>query len=97
MERIKSFLLALGVNMAFRYRYLYLIALCIVLHFVCGISFWWAAGALLLWVLHGIIVTVMITFVANCNNVPRNQKGISLHPGRTQKYDEMYRGRNEAE
>ena len=93
MERIKSFLIALGVNMAFRYKYLFLIALCIILHFVCRISLWWAAGALLLWILHGIVVTVMITFVANCNNVPRNQKGISLHPGRTQKYDEMYRGR----
>ena len=97
MDRIKSFLVALGVNMAFRYKYLFLIALCIALHYVCGISLLWAAGALLLWIIHGAVVTVMITFVANCNNVPRNQKGISLHAGRTARFDEMYRGTEPAE
>ena len=97
MERVKGFLLALGVNMAFRYKYLFLIALCVILHFVCGISFWFAAGALLLWILHGVIVTIMITFVANCNNVPRNQKGISLHPGRTREFDKLYRGESDRE
>ena len=96
MDRIKSFLVALGVNMAFRYKYLFLIALCIALHYVCGISLLWAAGALLLWIIHGVVVTVMITFVANCNNVPRNQKGISLHAGRTAQFDELYRGTDSA-
>ena len=96
MDRIKSFLVALGVNMAFRYKYLFLIALCIALHYACGISLLWAAGALLLWIIHGAVVTVMITFVANCNNVPRNQKGISLHAGRTAQFDELYRGEGSA-
>lgn len=93
MERIRSFFIALGVNMAFRYKYLFLIILCLILHFACGLSLWFSAGALLAWILHGVIVTLMITFVANCNNVPRNQKGISLHPGRTQEFDRLYRGK----
>ena len=90
IRSVSAFFASLGVNMALRFKYLFLISICIILHIVAGTPLWAAAAAFGLWVLHSLIVTLAISFVGSCNNVPRNQKGISLHPGRTAKYDEMY-------
>ena len=91
MENVKQFIIALAVNMAFRVKYLIAALICLVLHFLCGLPLWVTGAAIGIWVIYGIIVTVLITFVGQCHNIPQDQKGISLHPGRNAEFDKMYR------
>ena len=91
IRSISDFFKSLAVNMAFRFHYLFLVSICIVLHILFKTPLIAALAALGLWVLHSLIATLVISFVGHCNNVPRNQKGISLHSGRTAHFDEMYR------
>ncbi len=76
--------------MVLRIRWLLPAVVLLVLHFAIGLPmvfFWAALGAWILYVLFSIALGII---AGNCNSIPRNQKGLELHPGRTAQFDEMY-------
>jgi hypothetical protein len=92
-----SFLLGVLLMMVLRIRWLLPAAILLALHFIVGLPmvfFWAALGAWILYVLFSIALGII---AGNCNSIPRNQKGLELHPGRTAHFDEMYKRREKQE
>ncbi|MDO4960685.1 MAG: hypothetical protein Q4E57_02345 [Eubacteriales bacterium] len=90
IEKIVNFLIAVFVNMAFRYQFIIVALVTFILHFVTDLPLAVTYITIAAWVIYSVLITLLITFVAHCNNVPRNQKGILLHPDRNKKFEEMY-------
>ncbi len=91
MARLRGFLVGVGINMILSPYLALLTLLTVVLYFAFHTPGWLIAAAVLIWLAYGIVITIFMGFTARWNNIPRNQKGISMHPGRTAKFDEMYR------
>ncbi|MDO4488388.1 MAG: hypothetical protein Q4B67_04815 [Eubacteriales bacterium] len=92
MKGILRFLLAVLINMILRFEYVLPLIIAMVLHLVIGISGKWPLVVLLVWVIHSIVITILMTAAVNCRSIPKQQKGVSLHPGRTEKFRQMYEG-----
>ena len=63
----------------------------LVMHFVTGLPLKWAGLALLLWLVYVLLFFGAVVLAGRCRNIPQNQRGISLHPGRTAYFDAMYK------
>ncbi len=86
-----GFWMGLLVTLILRARGLLVTLALIALHFAAGISLKWAAAAFLVWLAYALIMYGMVVIAGRCHNIPRDQKGVELHPGRNQHFDEMYK------
>ncbi len=91
MDKMRGFLVGVGINMILSPYLLILTLLTVVLYFAVHAPAWLIVVAFVIWLAYGIVITIFMGFTARWNNIPKNQKGISMHPGRTAKFDELYR------
>ena len=97
MKSFTDFIYCVIINMAFRSGFLLLALICFILHLLIpAVPLYITFLVLGVWLLYAILITAGISFVSRCNTVPRNQKGISLHPGRNAYFDKMYGVSNES-
>ena len=91
MKSFTDFIYCVIINMAFRSGFLLLALICFILHLLIpAVPLYITFLVLGVWLLYAILITAGISFVSRCNTIPRNQKGISLHPGRNAYFDKMY-------
>ena len=86
-----GFFTGLLVTLILRSRGLLVTLVCIALHFAMGLSLKWAAAAFLVWLLYALIMYAMVVVAGRCRNIPKEQQGVEMHPGRTATFDEMYK------
>lgn len=73
-KRSGNFLISLLLNILLNFEGVIPAAVLLVLHFWLGISIWWSAAALALWLL-GIILWMLFMGLANkCGNMPDKPK-----------------------
>ena len=94
LRKIADYLTAIVVNMIFRSEFLILAVITFILHLLVHIPLYITFIILIVWVLYAAFITFFLTFVGGCRNIPKNQQGVSLHPGRNEHFDKMYKKDN---
>lgn len=73
-DRSKGYFLCLLLNMLFRWEWLMVSLILLVLHYILpAVPLWLFAVPLVCWFVHSLLVTALISFGNRCNNIPRVQ------------------------
>ncbi len=68
IPRESGFFLSLCLNLAFQFEWIIIGSLLLVVHFIFGLSIWFAVVVYGLWLLQALLVTITLTMANRCGN-----------------------------
>ncbi len=74
IKKDNGFVLSFFVNLFFNLEWAVPAVICLVLHFIFGISLWWSFGAVMLWILIVLARTSLLFALNKVGNMPEKQR-----------------------
>lgn len=74
VKKDSGFLLSFFINLLFNLEWAIPAVICIVLHFVFGISLWWTFGFIALWIIVVLARTSLLFILNKVGNMPEKQR-----------------------
>ena len=74
VKKDSGFMLSFFINLLFNLEWAIPAVICIVLHFVFGISLWWTFGFIALWIIVVLARTSLLFILNKAGNIPEKQR-----------------------
>ncbi len=94
VKKDSGFLLSFFINLLFNLEWAIPALICFVLHFILGISLWWTAGGIALWILVVLARTLLLFVLNKAGNMPEKQRP-NINPYSAKKYEPVREMDNE--